>query len=559
LRSGQGTDTYVDDTWYDAAGRITLRELGNSYTLGQSYVYYPWTQQGGRLHSLQSGLPADQDSLQSLSYVYDEVGNVQSITDTNAGGTQTQTFTYDDLDRLSSAVASGGTGGTYNLQNYDYDTQGRLEINGTVTNYYENTAHIHAVSSTSSGNTYSYDQNGNQTSRRVDGKTYTLIYDAENRLVQIKRGSNIQATYTYDGEGNRVKTVVGSTTTTYIGNYLEWTGSTTTMKKYYYAGGQRVAMRQGSSTLYFLLTDHLGSTAVTATSGGGLYGELRYYPWGGTRYDSGTTPTSYRYTGQREAEVGLYYYGARYYDPSLGRFASPDTMIPQQQGSQAWDRYAGMNNNPLRYTDPSGHSVACGIGKEDCGGEAKFHMVRMGSIEIPVTDMREELEPGDPELGIPTIGVDWALRATTTVIYHYDLFTPDVDPVNYATVWLSYMNNDNGSISLIAIIINNQTDQNIYFRRLEVEARGLGNFPPKPPSSIHRFDPLSPGSHSGYLATVRPGESNTTYFYDCQPPTPIISYLTYPDSVIVKVTAYYKYYSVIIQDNWYTSISYPNP
>ena len=83
-----GTDTYVDDTWYDAVGRVTLRELGANYTLGQTYTYFPWTQQGGRLQSLQSGLSADQDSLQSLSYVYDDVGNVLSITDYNAGGTQ---------------------------------------------------------------------------------------------------------------------------------------------------------------------------------------------------------------------------------------------------------------------------------------------------------------------------------------------------------------------------------------------------------------------------------------------------------------------------------------
>jgi YD repeat-containing protein len=241
-----GTDTYVDDTQYDAAGRVTLRELGTNYTLGQTYTYFPWTQQGGRLHSLQSGIVLDTDSLQSLSYVYDEVGNVLSITDYNAGGTQTQTFTYDDLDRLSSAVTSGGTGGTYALKDYDYDTQGRLEINGTVTNYYEDTAHIHAVSKTSTGNTYSYDQNGNQTSHKVSGITYTLVYDAESRLVQIKRGNNIQATYTYDGDGNRVKTAVGNTTTTYVGNYLEWECINTNcaLKSYYYAAGQRVALRQ---------------------------------------------------------------------------------------------------------------------------------------------------------------------------------------------------------------------------------------------------------------------------------------------------------------------------
>ena len=216
-------------------------------------------------------------------------------------------------------------------------------------------AHKHAVTGTSNGNIYSYDQNGNQTSRRVGGTTYTLIYDAENRLVQVKLGRTIQATYTYNGDGNRVKTVVGSTTTAFVGNILEWTGSTTMMKKYYYAGGQRVAMRQGSSTLYYLLTDHLGSTSITATSGGGFYTELRYYPWGGTRYASGTTPTSFRYTGQREAEVGLYYYGARFYDPALGRFVQADSIIPHPGIPSSFDRYAYVRNNPIRRIDPSGH------------------------------------------------------------------------------------------------------------------------------------------------------------------------------------------------------------
>ena len=122
-----------------------------------------------------------------------------------------------------------------------------------------------------------------------------------------------------------------------------------------YSDGQRVAMRQGSSTLYYLLTDHLGSTAVTATSGGGWYSELRYYPWGGTRYSSGTTPTSYRYTGQREAEVGLYYYGARFYDPALGRFIQADTIIPNPGDPPSFDRFAYVRNDPIGRIDPSGH------------------------------------------------------------------------------------------------------------------------------------------------------------------------------------------------------------
>jgi len=129
-----------------------------------------------------------------------------------------------------------------------------------------------------------------------------------------------------------------------------------TVKKYYYANGQRVAMRDGG-TVYFLLTDHLGSTAVTADGNGARTAELWYKPWGeyrGTPY--GTTPTSYRFTGQREdASIGLYFYNARYYDSTLGRFIQPDTIVPNPGDPQSLNRYSYVGNNPLRYTDPSGH------------------------------------------------------------------------------------------------------------------------------------------------------------------------------------------------------------
>ncbi len=149
---------------------------------------------------------------------------------------------------------------------------------------------------------------------------------------------------------------MGGVTTYYVGNYYEWTGSMTSMVKYYYAGGQRVAMRQGSSTLYFLLGDHLGSTSLTANSNGTLYTEQRYYPWGDTRYNSpATTPTAYQYTGQRKDATGLYFYNARYYDSALGRFLSADTIVPSPANPQSLNRYSYVLNSPLRYTDPSGH------------------------------------------------------------------------------------------------------------------------------------------------------------------------------------------------------------
>ncbi len=109
-------------------------------------------------------------------------------------------------------------------------------------------------------------------------------------------------------------------------------------------------------TPYFLLTDHLGSTAVTANSTGGESGKLLYKPlrpaqgrlWGETRYSSGSTPTSHPFTGQREdATIGLYFYNARYYDAALGRFTQPDTIVPNPGNPQSLNRYAYVNNSPV--------------------------------------------------------------------------------------------------------------------------------------------------------------------------------------------------------------------
>ena len=137
-----------------------------------------------------------------------------------------------------------------------------------------------------------------------------------------------------------------------------------TWRFYYFAGAQRVAVRvQGDSVpanngVFYLLADHLGSTALTVTGDGQVLGEMRYRPWGETRYSSGSTPTDYRFTGQREeAGIGLYYYRARWYDAGLGRFAQADTIVPNAGNPKALDRYAYGLNNPVRYSDPSGHCV----------------------------------------------------------------------------------------------------------------------------------------------------------------------------------------------------------
>jgi len=273
-----------------------------------------------------------------------------------AGGTQTQTFGYDALERLTGATATGGSGGTYS-ESYVYaNYTGNLSSKGGVSYAYNDTAHNHAVTHLGGVQKYWYDANGNMITRIVGADTYLLTYDVENRLTQVKKNGAIVASFVYDGDGKRVKSVVGATTTAYVGSYFEWTGSTSTMVKYYYAGATRLAMRVGANAPSYLLGDHLGSTSITADGAGNKIAEVRYLPFGGQRYANGTTPTAYRFTGQRlESSIGLYDYGARWYDPQLSRFLSADSIIPQQQGVQAWDRYAYVNNSPTTGVDTTGH------------------------------------------------------------------------------------------------------------------------------------------------------------------------------------------------------------
>ena len=375
LNTVSGTDNYVTGTTYDASGRLELRTLGNSTQT--SYDYFDWDdpayvlQNGntqGRLAAMQSGTALYPDSLQELTYSYDPVGNVTGIADALAGP-QSQTFSYDSVYRLTQGYTTGGTGGFYD-ESYTYDaTTGNLSSKAGVSYGYQDTNHFHAVTHLDSVQKYWYDANGNMTDRIVDNDRYELTYDAENRLVEVEKNQTTVGEYVYDGDGSRVKSVAGGVTTYYIGNYYEWRVETSgsTGVNYYYAGSQRVAMRVGT-TLSYLFGDHLGSTSITADASGSVSGELRYLPFGETRYENGQTPTSFRYTGQREAaESGLYFYGARWYDSSLARFIQADTLIPSPGNFMAWDRYAYSIGNPLRYNDPSGHSVGDVIGQFSTG------------------------------------------------------------------------------------------------------------------------------------------------------------------------------------------------
>jgi RHS repeat-associated protein len=154
-------------------------------------------------------------------------------------------------------------------------------------------------------------------------------------------------------------------------------GGTTTRTAYYYAGAKRIGLSV-NGTISYLAGDGLGSPSVTLSSGGGVSAAVLYAPYGAVRYSSGTMPTSYGFTGQRtDAASGLDYYGARYYDPQAGQFASGDSVVPGD-GYDLWglSRYAYVESNPTNRTDPSGHRNVipgdngglCDITDPSCGG-----------------------------------------------------------------------------------------------------------------------------------------------------------------------------------------------
>jgi len=378
-----GNDTvgsYLTGTQVDSNGRVSTRTFGNGTTTDMQY--HDWLTEGGRLSTLKSG---QQGSLLDLRFAYDNVGNIQTITDV-LNSNQIQSFTYDSLNRLTSASTNAIGIGQYTPQSYTYNTTtGNLSNKSDVGAYTYSTAQPHAVTQAGT-NSYAYDPNGRMTSRTVAGVTWTYAYDADGQLTHIKKNNQLVSEYGYDGDGNRVwaKDYEGYSAgefkeTIYIGNYYEFVTEVLTPEpgegcacmgyyctylpllfksprgiSYYYADGQRIAMKDNEGEVSYLYGDQLGSVSVVADSSGNLVSRTYYEPWGEIRDTEGTSPTDYAYTGQKQ-EGDIYFYNARWYDPQLGRFMQADTIVPIAQGTQAFDRYAYVNNNPMRYTDPSGN------------------------------------------------------------------------------------------------------------------------------------------------------------------------------------------------------------
>lgn len=137
----------------------------------------------------------------------------------------------------------------------------------------------------------------------------------------------------------------------------------------YALAGQTIAVRVNGDPdntkngLFYMYSDHLGSTSAIQKDGSTEVEQSRYLPFGGWRGDKpDNLPGNRGYTGHvmnnlggGADDLGLIYMNARYYLPTLNRFLSADTIVPDPKNPQAWNRYSYVFNNPLHFTDPSGH------------------------------------------------------------------------------------------------------------------------------------------------------------------------------------------------------------
>jgi RHS repeat-associated protein len=330
-----------------------------------------------RLQPIKRSASSPSATIFSLNYDFHlsagDNGSVYQIVN-NRDSNRTQNFTYDALNRLSSAYTTSNLWGT----NFVVDAWGNLTNMNPMSGKVDSPNLQAAPATTSNQLTgFGYDAAGNLTSN--GSATYT--YNAEG---QLKATGN--ATYTYDGDGNRVKKMVGSTGTIYwrgldgeIAN--ETDAANVILHRHVFFAGRRVSRtdNQPSWSAHFYFSDNLGSANVVTNATGAIEDESDYYPYGGERVISNVVPQNYKFTAkERDPESGLDEFGARYYANSMGRFMTPDwseapVAVPYAVlgNPQTLNLYSYVENNPATGTDPDGHAdnplIGDAAGTYDCG------------------------------------------------------------------------------------------------------------------------------------------------------------------------------------------------
>lgn len=240
------------------------------------------------------------------------------------------------------------------VESYSYDEVGNRLSSIDVSPYVYNDSN--ELTSTPDAE-YSYDDNGNLLSESTGSGTTSYVWDPEDRLTSITLpGSGGTVSFQYDPFGRRIykSSPLGATIFVYDGyNVIEEVSADgSLMARYTQSLGidEPLAMLRGNTMSYYQ-ADGLGSVTSLSDSKGNLVSTYEYDSFGNLLASTGSISNPFRYTGREfDAETDLYFYRARYYDPSIGRFISEDPI----RFDAGTNFYTYCLNDPIMFIDPWG-------------------------------------------------------------------------------------------------------------------------------------------------------------------------------------------------------------
>ncbi|MBV7518870.1 RHS repeat-associated core domain-containing protein [Ensifer sp. ENS12] len=346
---------YITATSYEADGQTKSITYANGVTT--TFTYSPQRRWLTVIKTV-TGTTVLMDN----QYIRDLTGKIKTIT----GATPNDNWSY-DYDPRGRLVSANNPYGGYGDETFTYADNGNLTSRTRVGSYVypaANGVRPHAPTSIA-GRSMSYDANGNLVS---DGYR-TLAWDGANRLSSVAQ-SNSTTTFAYGPSGSRVKKSNAFATTLYPDANVEIDRSKPGQDiytRYPHPDLRIVSVAQtGLVSPSFLHRDHLASVRYVTQNTGVVVEQNRYGAYGDP--DDKGVRTQKGYIGERfDPETGLQYLNARYYDPQLGRFISPDDWDPTQPGVGT-NRYAYAGNDPVNNSDPNGHAFS--------GKETKFDQNR---------------------------------------------------------------------------------------------------------------------------------------------------------------------------------------
>ncbi|TCM99391.1 RHS repeat-associated protein [Paenibacillus sp. BK033] len=337
---------------YDAGNnQLTKNEVVNNSNKGTTTFQYDKL---NRVRTIQ------EPDGKKTEYTYDHAGNRSQEKLTASGNLKVTSYKYDERNRLLSTTEVKTSGETQQYK-YTYDNNGNML---TKTTEIRNLIDPLNPPDPSFGMVISGQENENPNISDIANGIAHYEYDVFNQLVKVTSGSG-SATYTYNGDGQRVVKTANRITTSYLYNdddkvvlELNETGQESARNLY----GINLISRKTNGIIYsYLYNGHADVTALVQDNGT-IAATYTYDVFGNLTSQTGTVNNSIRYAGyQYDDESGLYYLNARYYDPKIARFMSEDTYDGEQNDPLSLNLYTYGHNNPIRYTDPTGHWIVDAI------------------------------------------------------------------------------------------------------------------------------------------------------------------------------------------------------